>query len=95
MNPALEKRKGKIIDIMKLHGVKRASLFGSFAQGRQNKSSDVDFLVEFEGGRSLLDLSGLKIDLQELLGRDVDIITYRSVHSLLKKSILAQQEEIM
>lgn len=80
---------------MKKYGVKRASLFVSVAKGGQKKSSDVDFVVEFEAGRSLLDLAGLRIELERLLERDVDIITYRSIHPLIKESIMAKQEVIM
>ncbi|MGB4087573.1 nucleotidyltransferase family protein [Methanothrix sp.] len=57
--------------------------------------SDVDLLVEFEKRTSLMDLSGLKIELKEALNRRVDILTYRSLHPLLKERILAEQAQIL
>ena len=65
------------------------------APREENKKSDVDILVEFEKGRSLLDLSGLTIELEELFGRNVDIVTYKSIHPLLKDRILAEQKAII
>ncbi len=50
-------------------------VFGSVARGDNRENSDVDFLVEFEAGRTLLDLIGLKLDLQDLLGATVDVVT--------------------
>jgi predicted nucleotidyltransferase len=49
---------------LKRFGVKRASLFGSLARGEDREDSDIDILVEFEAGKSLLDLAGLKIELE-------------------------------
>ena len=90
----MEKRR-KMIPIMKRFGVKKASVFGSFAEGRQKNGSDIDLLVDFEPGRSLLDLSGLKLELESLFGREVDIVTRRAIHPLLRKAILSRQEAIM
>ena len=95
MNSLIEEKKAKIIEILKKYGVKRASLFGSVVRGEERRGSDIDILVEFEEGRSLLDLSGLKIELEELLERKVDVLTYKSLHPLLKNKILAEQEAIL
>jgi predicted nucleotidyltransferase len=76
---------------LKRFGVKRASLFGSLARGEDREDSDIDILVEFEAGKSLLDLAGLKIELEELLGRRVDLLTFNSLHPLLKDKILKEQ----
>jgi uncharacterized protein len=57
--------------------------------------SDVDLLVEFEGRKSLLDLSGFKIELEDALCRKVDVVTYRSLHPLLRERILAEQVPIL
>lgn len=57
--------------------------------------SDVDLLVEFEKRKSLLDLAGLKIELEDALNRRVDVLTYRSLHPLLKERILAEQVRIL
>ena len=80
--------------IFKKQGVLKASIFGSFARGDNNKNSDIDFLVKLVSGKSLLDLIGLKQELEDALGKKVDIITYNSIHPLLKKSILKDQKVI-
>jgi len=92
---SLQKIKGKILPILKKHDVSRAALFGSAACGEATEKSDIDLLVSFEGEKSLLDLAGLKIELEELLGRKVDVVTYDSLHPLLKERILAEQEPVL
>lgn len=73
-------------------GVKRAAIFGSFARGDATEDSDIDLLIEFKGDKkSLLDLAALKIQLEESLGRNVDLITYNSLHHLLRDRILSEQ----
>ena len=74
---------------------KSVILFGSLVRGDFHEKSDIDLLVEFEGRKSLLDLVGLKLELEELLEREVDILTYRSLHPLLKERILDEQEVIL
>jgi len=68
---------------LKKYGVVRAGLFGSVVRGEAKMKSDIDILVEFEKGKSLLDLLGLKIELEEMLKGQVDVITYSSLHPLL------------
>lgn len=91
----IEEIKGIIIEALRKHGVRRASLFGSVVTGEATVNSDIDILVEFEGKKSLLDLAGLKIELEDLLGKKVDVLTYESLHPLLKESILEEQEAIL
>ncbi len=67
------------------HGVRSLSLFGSAARGDARPGSDLDFLVELENGRSLVDLVGVKHDLESLFGTPVDVFTRRS----LKPAVLA------
>jgi uncharacterized protein len=70
----LQARRNEILRIAANHGARRVRVFGSVARGQARPDSDVDFLVEFEPGRSVLDLSGLILDLQEALGRDVNVV---------------------
>jgi len=91
----LEGLKGKIIPVLERYDVKRAAVFGSFVRGEQKEGSDIDILVEFEGEKSLLDLAGLKIELEEALHRKVDVLTYNSLHPLLKDKILQEQKVIL
>lgn len=87
--------KNKILPILKKYDVSRASLFGSLVKNEATEESDIDLLVEFKGEKSLLDLAGLKIELEELLGRRVDVLTYNSLHPLLKEKILSNEMAIL
>jgi uncharacterized protein len=79
-----------VSDLMKRRGVIRAGVFGSVARGQDTEGSDIDFLVEFEQGRSLLDLAGLRIELAEALSRDVDIATPGSLHPMMREVVLKE-----
>jgi len=91
----LEGLRDRIILILQRNDVKRAAVFGSFVRGEQKEGSDIDILVEFKGEKSLLDLAGLKIELEEALNRKVDVLTYNSLHPLLKDRILREQKVIL
>ena len=91
----IEVIKKTLIDVLREHEVKKAALFGSIVRGEATEESDIDLLIEFEGRKSLLDLAGLKLDLQELLRRRVDVLTYKSLHPLLRERILSEQEVIL
>jgi len=84
--------KRRIISILIQHEVVKAAVFGSFARGEAKKNSDIDILVKFKGAKSLLDLVSLKMKVEFLLGRKVDLLTYDSLHPLLKDRILNEQE---
>jgi len=90
----LEKLKQKILPLLKKFGVKRASIFGSFARGEAKEKSDIDILIEFDDGKSLLDLIRLEIELEKRLKRKVDLLTYRSLHPLIRKRILEEEVKI-
>jgi len=87
--------KRKIVSILKRHGVKKAAIFGSFVRGEAKKNSDIDILVEFKREKSLLDLVALEIELEKTLKRKVDILTYGSIHPLLKDIILKEEKVIL
>lgn len=91
----IEEIKNKIIPVLKKYGVKRAGIFGSVVRDEAREDSDVDILVELPDGASLLDLAGLKIDLEELLARKVDVLTYDSIYHLLKNRILSEEVAIL
>ena len=85
----------KILPVLRKYHVRRASLFGSVVRGEMTEESDIDLLVELPEIASLLDLAGLKIDIEELLGRNVDVLTYDSLHPLLRDRILSEQVAIL
>lgn len=95
MNMELEEIRNIVAPLLKRYNVKRAAIFGSYVRGEQKEDSDLDILVEFEGKKSLLDLAGLKIKLEEVLGRKVDVLTYNSLHPLLRDRILQEQKVIL
>lgn len=95
MNNHIDEIKKSILKILKEYNVKKAALFGSIVTGEATEESDIDLLIEFEGKKSLLDLAGLKLELQELLKRKVDVLTYASIHPLLKERILSEQEVLL
>ena len=69
------KKRNAIIAAAKRHGASDIRIFGSVARGDANESSDVDFIARFEPGRSLFDQGGLLMDLRELLGVRVDLVS--------------------
>jgi predicted nucleotidyltransferase len=95
MSPGIAEIQTKVSDVMRRRGVVRAGVFGSIARGEARPDSDVDFLVEFEKGRSLLDLSGLRLDLEEVLGCEVDVATPGSLHPSMRHEILGELVPIL
>lgn len=86
--------KSYIISVLRKHGVTKASLFGSYVREEQTTDSDIDILVELEEDKSLLDLIRLEMELSQVLKRKVDVLTYGSLNSLIKDTILSEQELI-
>ncbi len=85
----------KIIPILKRNGVKRASIFGSYARNEQTKKSDIDMMIKFAGKKSLLDLIGLEQDLEDKIGIKFDISTYDSINHLIKNRVMSEQIQIL
>ncbi len=73
----LRARRGEILRIAQHHGVRNVRVFGSVANNQARSDSDVDFLVELEPGRNVLDISEFILDLQKELDREVDVIVIR------------------
>jgi len=65
-----------------------------FPEGRADDASDVDFLVDLEPGRSLLDLGGLLMDLQDLLGRKVDVLTEPALHWYIRQKVVREAKPL-
>ncbi len=90
VNELLRARREEILRIAAKHGAHNVRVFGSVARGEADETSDVDFLVEMEPGRSLLDLGGLLIDLEGLLGRPVDVVTERGLKPRIRPRVLSE-----
>jgi predicted nucleotidyltransferase len=95
MKANLEEIKNKALPILKQAGVTRSSLFGSFVRGENKTESDLDILVDLPRGKSLFDLVDLQMKLEQALNKKIDIVTYRSLHPLLKSRILTEQVQII
>jgi hypothetical protein len=74
--------------------VEKLALFGSCARGDAHEESDIDLLVDFAPGADLLDLSGLKLYLEDILGRSVDVVPRRAIREEIREAVLADVLEI-
>lgn len=95
MKANIEKIKKKAIPILKQAGVTRSSLFGSVVRGDDKEGSDIDILVELPKGKSLFDFVELQLQLEEVLGRKVDLVEYSTIKPRLKPYILNSQQPIL
>jgi predicted nucleotidyltransferase len=86
----LKDHREDILRIATQHGAHNVRVFGSVARGEARPDSDVDLLVEMEAGRSLLDLGGLLMDLQALLGRKVDVVTDKGLLDRIRVRVLQE-----
>ncbi len=86
----LRSRRDHILQVAAQHGAHNVRLFGSVARGDAGPESDIDFLVQMESGRSLLDLIELSQKLEALLQRKVDILTDGGLSPYLEQRIHAE-----
>lgn len=86
----LKDRREDILRIAAQHGAHNVRVFGSVARGEARPDSDVDLLVEMESGRSPLVLGGLLMDLQALLGREVDVVTDKGLRDRTRSRVLQE-----
>ena len=89
LNKLILKRE-EILRISTKHGAKNIRLFGSQVKGTSHDDSDLDVLVEFEKGRSLLDRIALMQDLEDLLGIKVDVVTEKALHPVIRDRIIQE-----
>ncbi|MBI3154259.1 MAG: nucleotidyltransferase family protein [Burkholderiales bacterium] len=86
----LERRRERLLALATRHGAVRLRVFGSVALGEATRASDIDFLVEMEPGRSLLDLGALQMDLSDELNRSVDVVSEAGLRPPHRERILAE-----
>jgi predicted nucleotidyltransferase len=94
-NRELAEIKRKIVPLLKKEGVTRAGIFGSYARGEQKRSSDIDILIEVRKGTGLFKFIGIKQELEKKLGKKVDLLTYKSIHPLLRDEICGDERRII
>lgn len=86
----LKSRREEILRIAAKHGARNVRVFGSVIREEADEQSDIDFLVELEPGRSLLDLGGLQYELEYLLGCRVDVVTERGLKARIRDRVLRE-----
>ncbi len=92
--PELHIIKPAIVKVLKAYGIKKAGIFGSYAQGKQRKKSDIDIIIQPTKGMGY-DFFGLALELEEKLGRKVDLVSYNGLSPFLKKQILESEVRII
>lgn len=87
---ALRQRRSEILSIAEAHGARNVRVFGSVVRGEESPDSDLDLLVDLEPNRNLLDLGHLVMDLQDLLGRKVDVVEPLGLHWYIRDKVLKE-----
>ena len=87
---AVERHRAEVLRLADKYGATDVRVFGSVARGDADVSSDIDFVVRMSPGRSLFDLGGLLMDLQDLLGRRVDVVTERGLRPRMRERVLRE-----
>ena len=86
----LNENRTAILETARRHGASNVRIFGSVARGDDDEKSDLDFLVEMEPGRSLLDHAALLLDLEKLLGHKVDVLSEKGIKARLRERVLRE-----
>ncbi len=87
---SLRRFRREILDAAARHGIRNVRVFGSIARGDDHENSDVDFLVDVEAGRTLLDVIAFEQDVQQLRSRNVDVLTAGGLSPYLQRRILTE-----
>ena len=88
MNPILDQHRAAVLRLAAEHGATDVRVYGSVARGEADEASDIDFLVRMSPGRSLFDIGALLMDLQDLLGCRVDVVTERGLRPRMRERVL-------
>ena len=83
-------QRAAVLELARRHGARSIRVYGSVARGQATEQSDLDLLVEWEPDRSLLDVVGLKQDLEALRGVTVDIGSERGLHWFIRDQVLRE-----
>jgi hypothetical protein len=86
----LKERREEILRVAAKYGARNVRVFGSVARGEADAVSDIDFLVEMEPGRSLLDLGGLQSELETVMECHVDVVTEKGLKTRIRGRVLAE-----
>ena len=86
----LKSKRNEILEVTSKYGASNVRIFGSVARGQADSSSDVDLLVEFKPGTTLLDHAGLVLELEALLGVKVDVVSDNGLRERIRERILRE-----
>jgi uncharacterized protein len=95
INKNLSEIKAKITKIIKKKGIRKAGIFGSYARGEQKKNSDIDILIEPTKEMGFFEIVNLEEELKKSLKKKIDLLTYASIHKLLKERVLNEEVRII
>ena len=90
INQLLKDNRDEILRVAARHGASNIRIFGSVARGEADEKSDLDLLVTMEAGRSLLDHAALWLELQDLLGREVDVVSEKGLQPRMRDRVLKE-----
>ena len=90
LNERIQGHRKEILSFAQKYGARNVRIFGSVARGDAREDSDIDVLVDLESGRSLLDLGGFLMDLQNLLGCRVDVVTAKGLRDRIRSRVLKE-----
>ncbi|PSR15807.1 nucleotidyltransferase [filamentous cyanobacterium CCP3] len=88
LDSQLQEKRDRILALVEQYGAYNIRVFGSVARGEADAQSDIDFLVDMESGRSLFDVGGLLMELQDLLGCPVDVVTEKGLQAKIRDRVL-------
>jgi predicted nucleotidyltransferase len=90
VHQALKQKRNEILNIATRYGARKVRVFGSTLKGKENRGSDIDFLVEMSPSCSLLDIIALKQDIEDLLDRNVDVVSEAAISPYFRDEILRE-----
>lgn len=86
----LKRHRAEVLRLAAHYGATEVRVFGSVARGDADEASDIDFVVRMNPGRSVFDIGGLLMDLQDLLGRRVDVVTEKGLRPRIRERVLRE-----
>jgi len=90
LNDLLKSRREEILRIAEKHGARNVRVFGSVARGEADSKSDIDLLVEFKRGTTLLGHAALVQELEDLLGVRVDVVSERGLRDRVRERVMRE-----
>jgi predicted nucleotidyltransferase len=94
MNTIIDSNRQEILALAAKNGVKNVRVFGSMVRDDAHPGSDVDLLVELEAGKTGFALGGFLMDIQDLLNRQVDVVTVNALYPAIREQVLSEAQPL-